>query len=105
MAMGWDTLGKMRRSLGIAIIAIGVISQMGCGTIMNFSPKVDSGQREEIGKMRIYGGVSIDAQTLSEAAWPWQKLLTILFLTVEFPLSLVMDTVTLPVTIPVTLSR
>jgi uncharacterized protein YceK len=78
---------------------------MGCGTIMNFWPKVDSGQREEIGKMRVYGGVRIDAQTFSEAAGPWQKLLTLLILVVEFPLSLVMDTVTLPVTIPVTLSR
>jgi uncharacterized protein YceK len=95
----------MGRSLGIAIIAVLVISQAGCGTVMNFSPKVESSQREEIGRMRIYGGVRIDAQTLSEAAWPWQKLLTLLVLTVEFPLSLVMDTVTLPVTIPVTLSR
>ena len=104
MAMGWDRLGKMRRSIGIAILAIFVISQTGCGTIMNFSPKFDSGQREEIGKMRVYGGVRIDAQTFSEASG-WQKLLTLLLLTVEFPLSLVMDTVTLPVTIPVTLSR
>jgi uncharacterized protein YceK len=49
--------------------------------------------------------VSIDAQALSEAKWPWEKLWGILVLTIEFPLSLVMDTVTLPVTIPVSLSR
>ncbi len=103
--MGWDTLGTMRRSPIIAILAMVVLSQIGCGTIMNFMPKVERGQREELGMMRIYGGVRIDAQTLSDASWPWQKILTFLFLTVEFPLSLVLDTATLPVTIPVTLSR
>jgi len=95
----------MRRTLGITFVAIAVISQMGCGTILNFWSSNGHGYREDYGQMEIYGGVSIDAQALSEAQWPWQKLWGILVLTIEFPLSLVMDTVTLPVTIPVSLSR
>jgi uncharacterized protein YceK len=76
----------------------------GCGTIVNFVPPF-KGSRDEFGLMRIYGGVRIDVATLSEAEWLWQKLLTILILIVELPLSFTMDTVTLPITIPVTLSR
>ena len=95
----------MKRALGITIVAIAVISQMGCGTVFNFWPKDDHSTLEGMGRMRIYGGVRMDGQALSEAPWLWRKLLTLLVLTVEFPLSLVMDTVTLPVTIPVTLSR
>jgi hypothetical protein len=100
-----DTLGEMKRALGITFVALSVFSQMGCGTILNFMPKGENQIREEIGQMRIYGGVVIDAHALSEAEWVWRKLLTLLFLTVEFPLSLAADTATLPITIPVTLSR
>jgi len=82
-----------------------LISQMGCGTVFNFWPRTEHSTLDEMGKMRIYGGVRLDGQAYSQAAWPWGKLLTIFVLLVEFPLSLVMDTVTLPVTIPVTLSR
>ena len=103
--MEWDRLFKMKRALGIMIVAMAVISQMGCGTVFNFWPKDEHSVHEEIGQMRVYGGVRLDAQALSEARWPWGKLLGILILTVEFPLSLVLDTATLPVTIPVTLSR
>jgi uncharacterized protein YceK len=95
----------MRRSLGIAFLGIVVISQAGCGTALNFWSSDGHGYREDYGQMGIYGGVVIDAQALSEAPWPWEKLWALLVLTVEFPLSLVMDTATLPVTIPVTLSR
>jgi uncharacterized protein YceK len=95
----------MKRALAIMISAMLVLSQTGCGTIFNFWPKDEHSSLEGMGKMRIYGGVRMDGEALSEAPWVWQKLLTILVLTVEFPLSLVMDTVTLPVTIPVTLSR
>jgi uncharacterized protein YceK len=95
----------MKRALGITFVAISVFSQMGCGTIMNLMPKGQDQIREEIGQMRIYGGVVIDAHAYSEAEGPWRKLLTFLFLTVEFPLSLAMDTATLPITIPVSASR
>jgi uncharacterized protein YceK len=91
--------------LEITFIAITVFSQTGCGTILNFWAPEGHGDRGDLGHMRIYGGVVIDARTLSEAQWPWEKLGTILVLIIEFPLSLVMDTATLPVTIPVTLSR
>jgi uncharacterized protein YceK len=95
----------MKRTFGIMIVAIAAISQTGCGTVFNFWPKDEHSTHEEIGQMRVYGGVRMDGRAFSEASWPWQKLLAILILTVEFPLSLVMDTITLPVTIPVTLSR
>jgi uncharacterized protein YceK len=95
----------MRQGLGILLVTIAATSEMGCGTTLNFWPPGGHGYREDYGQMEIYGGVSIDAQALSEAKWPWEKLWGILVLTIEFPLSLVMDTVTLPVTIPVSLSR
>lgn len=89
----------------MTFVALAAISQAGCGTILNFWSSDGHGYREDYGQMDIYGGVSIDAQALSEAQWPWEKLGAILVLLVEFPLSLVMDTATLPVTIPVTLNR
>ncbi len=95
----------MKRALGIAIVVVAAISQTGCGTVFNFLPKDAQSTHEEMGRMRVYGGVRMDGQALSEAPWVWRKLLGLLILTVEFPLSLVMDTATLPVTIPVTLSR
>jgi len=95
----------MKRALGITIVAISVISQMGCGTVFNFWPRDDHSVHEEIGQMRVYGGVRMDGQAFVDAQGPWRKLLAILILTVEFPLSLVMDTATLPVTIPVSLNR
>ena len=95
----------MKRGLGLTIVATAMICQIGCGTVFNFWPRNEHSTLEGMGKMRIYGGVRMDAQALGEASSPWGKLLTILVLLVEFPLSLVMDTVTLPVTIPVTLSR
>jgi uncharacterized protein YceK len=87
------------------LVGIVVISQMGCGTVLNFWSSQGHGYRDDYGQMEIYGGVAIDAQALSEAKGTWEKLWAILFLTVEFPLSLVLDTATLPVTIPVTWSR
>jgi len=95
----------MKHALRITIVAVALVSQVGCGTVFNFWPRDEHTAHEEIGQMRIYGGVRMDGKALSEQPWPWGKLLAILILTAEFPLSLVMDTVTLPVTIPVTLSR
>jgi uncharacterized protein YceK len=95
----------MKRTFGLTIVAIAVISQMGCGTVFNFWPRDENTVHEEIGQMRVYGGIRMDGQALGEARWPWGKFLAFLVLTVEFPLSLVMDTATLPVTIPVSLSK
>jgi uncharacterized protein YceK len=95
----------MKRALGLTIVAMALISQAGCGTVFNFVPKDEHSAHEEIGQMRVYGGVRLDGQALGEARWPWGKILGVLILAVEFPLSLVMDTATLPVTIPVSLSK
>ncbi|HVE41519.1 MAG TPA: YceK/YidQ family lipoprotein [Planctomycetota bacterium] len=95
----------MKRALGLTIAALALLCQAGCGTVFNFWPKDEHSVHEDMGKMRVYGGVRLDGQALGEARWPWGKVLAILILTVEFPLSLVMDTATLPVTIPVSLSR
>ena len=95
----------MKRTLGITIVATALLSQVGCGTVFNFWPKDEHSAHEEIGQMRVYGGIRMDGQALGEAKWPWGKLLGVIILAVEFPLSLVMDTATLPVTIPVSLSK
>src|SRR5687767_13818669 len=76
----------------------------GCGTIFNLAGPIEGG-REDFGQMNIYGGVRLDAKAVSEARGAWMTSLTVLAMFIEMPLSFVLDTVTLPVTIPVTLSR
>jgi len=71
---------------------------------MNFISK-GRGVRDDYGQMAVYGGVDIDIKALSEAEWFWTKLGAIFLMFIEIPLSAAMDTVTLPITIPVTLSR
>ena len=95
----------MKRALAITIVAMALISQTGCGTVFNFWPRDEHSTLEGMGQMRVYGGVRMDGQAFLDAPGFWRKVLAFLVLTIEFPLSFVMDTATLPVTIPVTLNR
>jgi uncharacterized protein YceK len=95
----------MKRALGVTIAALALLSQAGCGTVFNFWPKDEHSVHEDMGKMRVYGGVRLDGQALGEARWPWGKVLAHPDPDGRISLSLVMDTATLPVTIPVSLSR
>ncbi len=99
--------GLMNRwSLQVALVAVLGFSLAGCGTIMNFMEAGTPGLPESAGQKAIYGGVVIDADLISSSEWFFEKVKA-LFLAglIDLPLSLVMDTITLPITIPVTLSR
>ncbi len=95
-----------RRSFGVALVAALGISLSGCGTVMNFMEAGSSGLPESAGHKSIYGGVVIDVDLISLADG-FAETVTAVFLAglIDLPLSLVMDTVTLPITIPMTLSR
>ena len=95
----------MPRHFKAIVIATLFVSLTGCGTVMNLMPKSHALPKGS-GEKAVYGGVVFDVATVSEAEWPWEKLLGILMLLmIDLPLSLGMDTATLPITIPVTLIR
>jgi uncharacterized protein YceK len=96
----------IRRSFGVALVAVLGFSLSGCGTAMNFMEAGSRGLPESAGHKSIYGGVTIDVDLISSSEG-FAETVTALFLAglIDLPLSLVMDTVTLPVTIPMTLSR
>jgi uncharacterized protein YceK len=79
----------------------------GCGTLFDTLGEESRGtdRRDGLslsgGKCRIYGGVRWDAETLAEARAGW--LLAVF--AVDLPLSAVVDTLLLPVTVPYNLSR
>lgn len=89
----------------LVFAAAGVLS--GCGTILNFSMGVTPPDAQPP-RTEIYGGVQIDAQLVGKAVdgyqpW-WFNVLGLLFV-FDVPLSLLADTITLPVTIPIALTR
>jgi uncharacterized protein YceK len=96
----------IRRFLGVALVAALGFSLSGCGTVMNFMEAGSTGLPESAGHKSIYGGAGIDIDLIGSAEG-FAETVTALFLAglIDLPLSLVMDTVTLPITIPMTLSR
>jgi uncharacterized protein YceK len=96
----------IHRSFQAALVAAFGFSLSGCGTIMNFMEAGTPGLPESAGQKSIYGGVVIDIDLISSSEWFFEKVKA-LFLAglIDLPLSLVMDTVTLPITIPMTLNR
>jgi uncharacterized protein YceK len=96
----------IRRSFGVALVAALGVTLSGCGTIMNFMQEGAPGLPESAGHKSIYGGVTIDVDLIASSQG-FAETVTALFLAglIDLPLCLVMDTVTLPVTIPMTLSR
>lgn len=96
----------IRQSFRVALVAALGFWLSGCGTVMNFMEAGSAGLPGSAGHKSIYGGVTIDADLISSSEG-FEETATALFLAglIDLPLSLVMDTVTLPVTIPMTLSR
>ena len=95
-----------RRSFRVALVAALAFPLSGCGTVMNFMEAGSTGLPESAGHKSIYGGVAIDVDLIATSEG-FSETVTAVFLAglIDLPLSLVMDTVTLLVTIPMTLSR
>jgi uncharacterized protein YceK len=85
------------------LVAVLLVPLSGCGTVMNFLP--DNHVFPGSGEKAVYGGVVYDVTGAGKAEGFWETLLVAFLLLIDLPLSAAMDTVTLPITIPVTLSR
>jgi uncharacterized protein YceK len=92
----------------IAVVCVVVASALtlaGCGTVDNICL-----ENEQTGQvpMHIYGGVEADIRFLAEdppgprAAKPAVDPFKVVYLAADLPLSFVADTVTLPITVPMT---
>ena len=103
-------MGPSRVLRAVIVVAAGGIllsGMAGCGTVLNFSMGV-SQPGAELAGTEIYGGLQVDAQMVGKAfegyqPW-WFNVFAFLFV-FDIPLSLVADTITLPITIPIALSR
>jgi uncharacterized protein YceK len=85
------------------LLALLLVPLAGCGTVMNFLP--DNHVFPDSGEKAIYGGVCYDVKGAGKAEGFWETLVVGFLLILDLPLSVAMDTVTLPITIPVTLCR
>lgn len=92
-----------------------MIALSGCGTVWNLAYGVSTGGKAipPIGGLgaetRIYGGLQVDAQAIHKACvypegW-FHYYAGWFFFILDMPLSFVADTITLPITIPIELSR
>jgi uncharacterized protein YceK len=93
----------MNRLSSLVLLGLMLTCLGGCGTFLNFADF--HGARPEFGDERIYGGVAIDFLAISEIDGVWTAIFVPLAMLIELPLSLVMDTLTLPITIPTQLGR
>jgi hypothetical protein len=100
---------KIRTPGVLAAIAVGVSSQAGCGTILNLALGVEEpGARILSFKTEVYGGLRNDAHALKEAIEGfdgWLASVYYFLFVFDVPLSFVADTITLPITVPLLLSR
>lgn len=103
----------MARVLRAAVLLFLVGLLSGCGTVANLAV----GAREGWKNTRIYGGLTRDVQTAGnwiDHSWTWGKNLNIqqdigtvvgvVLVGIDMPLSVIGDTLTLPITIPLSLS-
>src|SRR5438309_1306693 len=107
---------RLSRAFGVLGAMSVLLSVMGgCGTVLNLAVGVETGavvRAETLGlgfETQIYGGVQVDAGAVHKACkdpegWFHHDVLWLLFV-LDFPLSFVADTITLPITIPIVLSR
>ena len=96
----------MIRSFGVALVAALGFSLTGCGTVMNFMEPGTAGLPENAGEKSIYGGIGCDIELISSSEWFWEKMKALILAgLIDLPLSFVMDTVTLPITITMTVTR
>ena len=96
----------MSKPFKSAMIAIGVVSLGGCGTVANFAGF--PGHPPIGGDQSIYGGVGVHVEALGkEFSGPdlLPAIGQVLFSLIDLPLSLGMDTVTLPITVFIAISR
>ena len=98
------------RKVGVLMIAAALLPLLGgCGTYFNFSLGVPQHPLRLGGDPEIYGGLQIDAEGCGKAVRGdegfWFSLLGFVFLIFDFPLSFIPDTLTLPITIPMVLTR
>jgi uncharacterized protein YceK len=109
----------MSRALVVLIFSMTLVSQSGCGTIANLNEERGCHVlwREFPPAKRIFGGVQIGAEGVAD----WYKetldageltptsfagfVIGISIIGIDLPLSAAGDVLTLPVTIPATLSR
>ena len=86
----------MRRSLAGVLIGSGLISLLGCGTVINV---IQPGRPCAIyDHPQVYGGVRLHAEHTVWRDPPW----SFLFSLIDLPLSVAGDTITLPYTVPAT---
>jgi len=109
----------LRRFLVLCVVALLPVIGGGCMAAMNMRDRPDPkwGFVNAVPPQSVYGGVRLDAGVLSEgfvgiltdsSLSPDERALDtpylLLFLT-DLPLSAIVDTLTLPVTVPATLNR
>lgn len=106
----------MKRPVALAMIAVLAIPLVGCGTFMNFLP-VGHGGGNWVGEGRVYGGVRFDIGVVfppeerrkSERDFEWWMAplapVALALWVTDLALSLVADTLTLPITIPASAGR
>ena len=105
----------MKRCILLGSLVVIVASQSGCGTIFgNFMVPCIWGSCCSEPETRIYGGVRLHAeewQHRSSEAFAARQVSTLdimwywLISVIDIPLSFVADTLTLPITVPIELSR
>jgi uncharacterized protein YceK len=92
----------MRPILSSAAVAFFAIALSGCGTMCNFAGAVIPGVNENGKLPAVYGGVQLDAAMVTglrpAKTTEWNVFVACCVLA-DFPLSLVGDTLTLPITI------
>jgi uncharacterized protein YceK len=90
-------------------VLIGILSlgSLGCGTIITFAGAPSSKPDPDI-RPELYGGVRVDAQVLGAGDTRYHDtdlgIFKLCFL-LDLPLSLALDTATLPITIPIVIIR
>lgn len=99
---------RLRRAAQPSLLLVcAVLALSGCGTLSDLfgdDRRRDKGEhlsRVRGGRVRIYGGIRFDLEILGEAKAGWM----LAFYAIDLPISLTLDTLLLPFTIPYNLSR
>src|SRR5579862_5089835 len=89
------------------LIVILLLGSLGCGTIITFAGAPSSKPDPEI-RPELYGGIRWDAQVLGDGDITYHGtdlgIIKLCFL-LDLPLSLALDTATLPITLPIVIVR
>lgn len=92
----------MRSAARTACILIALVTVSGCGTVGNMF------QLKGFPEYKVYGGVENDLDAWSDIVEYEHSLSTVWFyrtlIAIDLPLSIIADTVTLPITVPARMS-